>query len=193
MSSTSFTILHEEKTLTYPGFEPGTFGFQVGNATNWTIEVDEQGVPHTTETGSTVLGCWKFGLKIWNLSTSILGKKLNNHSKSLTRNYKIKFGGPIDRRSWNKTDPKFVFFRQTGHSTKKCSVSFDFWSTKFQNAAQSMYFHDTDEKFRICCQTFCLEIGSFLTLAHSVQVDTVCVYSHFSLFSRSMWNHLIGF
>jgi hypothetical protein len=27
-------LLHEEKTLTYPGFEPGTFGFQVGNATN---------------------------------------------------------------------------------------------------------------------------------------------------------------
>jgi hypothetical protein len=35
----SSTFLHEEKTLTYPGFEPGTFGFQVGNATNWTIEV----------------------------------------------------------------------------------------------------------------------------------------------------------
>jgi hypothetical protein len=32
-------FLHEEKTLTYPGFEPGTFGFQVGNATNWAIEV----------------------------------------------------------------------------------------------------------------------------------------------------------
>jgi hypothetical protein len=27
-------LLHEEKALTYPGFEPGTFGFQVGNATN---------------------------------------------------------------------------------------------------------------------------------------------------------------
>ena len=27
-------LLHEEKTLPYPGFEPGTFGFQVGNATN---------------------------------------------------------------------------------------------------------------------------------------------------------------
>jgi hypothetical protein len=27
-------LLHEEKTLTYPGFEPGAFGFQVGNATN---------------------------------------------------------------------------------------------------------------------------------------------------------------
>jgi hypothetical protein len=27
-------LLHEEKTLTYPGFEPGTFGFQVGKATN---------------------------------------------------------------------------------------------------------------------------------------------------------------
>jgi hypothetical protein len=26
--------LHEEKPLTYPGFEPLTFGFQVGNATN---------------------------------------------------------------------------------------------------------------------------------------------------------------
>jgi hypothetical protein len=32
-------FLNEEKTLTYPGFEHGTFGFQVGNATNWTIEV----------------------------------------------------------------------------------------------------------------------------------------------------------
>jgi hypothetical protein len=32
-------LLHEEKALTYPGFEPGTLGFQVGNATNWTIEV----------------------------------------------------------------------------------------------------------------------------------------------------------
>jgi hypothetical protein len=27
-------LLHEEKTLTYPGFEPGTFGYQVGSATN---------------------------------------------------------------------------------------------------------------------------------------------------------------
>jgi hypothetical protein len=27
-------LLHEEKTLTYPEFEPGTFGFQVGIATN---------------------------------------------------------------------------------------------------------------------------------------------------------------
>jgi hypothetical protein len=27
-------LVHEEKTLTYLGFEPGTFGFQVGNATN---------------------------------------------------------------------------------------------------------------------------------------------------------------
>jgi hypothetical protein len=26
-------LLHEEKTLTYPGFEPGNFGFKVGNAT----------------------------------------------------------------------------------------------------------------------------------------------------------------
>jgi hypothetical protein len=25
--------------MTYLGFEPGTFGYQVGNATNWTIEV----------------------------------------------------------------------------------------------------------------------------------------------------------
>jgi hypothetical protein len=27
-------LLHEGKTMTYPGFEPGTFGYQVGNATN---------------------------------------------------------------------------------------------------------------------------------------------------------------
>jgi hypothetical protein len=27
-------LLYEEKTLTYPGFKPGTFGFQVGNAAN---------------------------------------------------------------------------------------------------------------------------------------------------------------
>jgi hypothetical protein len=33
-------------TLPYPGFEPGTFGFQVGNATNWAIEVG--------------MGKWKF-------------------------------------------------------------------------------------------------------------------------------------
>jgi hypothetical protein len=26
--------LHEGKTMTYPGFEPETFGYQVGNATN---------------------------------------------------------------------------------------------------------------------------------------------------------------
>jgi hypothetical protein len=26
-------LLHEEKTLTYPGFEPGTFGFQAGLST----------------------------------------------------------------------------------------------------------------------------------------------------------------
>jgi hypothetical protein len=32
-------LLHEEKTMTYLAFEPGTFGYQVGNATNWTIEV----------------------------------------------------------------------------------------------------------------------------------------------------------
>jgi hypothetical protein len=31
--------LHEEKTLPYPGFKLGTFGFQVGNATNQTVEV----------------------------------------------------------------------------------------------------------------------------------------------------------
>jgi hypothetical protein len=37
MSSTSFLL--EGKTMTYLGFEPGTFGYQVGNATNWTIEV----------------------------------------------------------------------------------------------------------------------------------------------------------
>jgi hypothetical protein len=27
-------ILHGEKTMTYPGFKPGTVGFQVGNVTN---------------------------------------------------------------------------------------------------------------------------------------------------------------
>jgi hypothetical protein len=27
-------LLHEGKTMTYLGFEPGTFGYQVGNATN---------------------------------------------------------------------------------------------------------------------------------------------------------------
>jgi hypothetical protein len=26
-------LLHEENTMTYLGFEPGTFGYQVGNAT----------------------------------------------------------------------------------------------------------------------------------------------------------------
>jgi hypothetical protein len=36
-------LLHEEKTLTYAGFKPGTFGFLVGNATNWTIEVVQWG------------------------------------------------------------------------------------------------------------------------------------------------------
>jgi hypothetical protein len=27
-------LLHERKTMTYLGFEPGTFGYQVGNTTN---------------------------------------------------------------------------------------------------------------------------------------------------------------
>jgi hypothetical protein len=29
-----YPLLHGEKTFPYPGFEPETFGFQVGSATN---------------------------------------------------------------------------------------------------------------------------------------------------------------
>jgi hypothetical protein len=32
-------LLHERKTMTYLGFEPRTFGYQAGYATNWTTEV----------------------------------------------------------------------------------------------------------------------------------------------------------
>jgi hypothetical protein len=38
-------LSHEGKTMTYLGFEPGTFGCQVGNATNWTIEVVKTAYP----------------------------------------------------------------------------------------------------------------------------------------------------
>jgi hypothetical protein len=31
-------LFYMRKTMTYPGFEPGTFGFQVGNVTNWAME-----------------------------------------------------------------------------------------------------------------------------------------------------------
>jgi hypothetical protein len=48
-------LLHEGKIMTNLGFEPATFGYQVGNATNWTTEV----------VIAIALKDLKFGTQVW--------------------------------------------------------------------------------------------------------------------------------
>jgi hypothetical protein len=61
-----------KKTLPYPGFKPGTFGFQVGNATNWAIEVGVLCIIYGLVNVSTKN-------KLWSYFSAILGSKLDEN------------------------------------------------------------------------------------------------------------------